>query len=189
MLNDIHRRLREATATDHQRLETRLAVHEQIASRAGRAALIARYWRFHGRAEAALAPWLSQLDGLDFEGRLRTPLIARDFADLGLDAPADAGEGAPVESRGEALGVLYVLEGSALGGRAIRRQLAARGADLIGLGFLDPYGGQTGERWRSFLDVLERETADAHAADAAVAGALAGFRQAEAELCEAGADV
>jgi heme oxygenase len=188
MTNDIHRRLREATAPEHQRLEARLAVHQRIASRAGRAALIARYWRFHGHAEAALAPWLSDLEGLDFEARLRTPLLARDFADLGLAPPAGAGAGDPVESRGEALGVLYVLEGSALGGRVIRRQLAARGADFVGLGFLDPYGGRTGERWRSFLDVLERETAEPEAAEAAVAGALAGFRQAEAALCETGAD-
>jgi hypothetical protein len=51
-----------------------------------------------------------------------------------------------------------------------------------GLSFLDPYGDQVGERWRSFLSVVE---AQASHAEAMVAGAVAGFRHAERRLCRA----
>jgi heme oxygenase len=189
MMHPIHQRLRAATAGDHERLETRLAVHERIGDRAARAALLARYWRFHASAEAALAPWLGGVDGLDFDARRRTPLLRRDFVDLGLAPPIGAAEGAAVGSLGAALGLMYVLEGSALGGRVIRRELAQRGQDFVGLGFLDPYGGETGARWCSFLEVLARETRQPAEAEAAVAGAQTGFRHAEAVLCEAPADV
>jgi heme oxygenase len=189
MTPDIHQRLRDATARDHERLEARLVVHERVGDRGARAELVARYWRFHARAEAALAPWLGELEGLDFEARRRTPLIRQDLADLGLAAPAEADGVRAVASRGEALGLMYVLEGSALGGRVIRRELARRGQDFVGLGFLDPYGSETGQRWRSFLEVLARETQEAQHAEAALDGARAGFRQAEEVLCEASANV
>jgi heme oxygenase len=189
MSNDIHQRLRAATAADHQRLEARLAVQERVADAAARAGLVVRYWRFHARAEAALAPWLGGMQGLDFEARLRTPLLRRDLADLGLEPPDDGDEGPAVESLGAALGVMYVLEGSALGGRVIRRELAQRGQDFVGLGFLDPYGPETGRRWRSFLEVLAREAREMGQARAVVGGARAGFRHAEQVLCEGRSDV
>jgi len=52
-----------------------------------------------------------------------------------------------------------------------------------GLGFLDPYGERTGERWRAFLDVLADAAHDPQTQEAAIAGALAGFRHAELRLC------
>ena len=111
--------------------------------------------------------------------------IRRIISDEGGSAapqPAAAPEAPPpVGSLGEALGLLYVLEGSTLGGKVIRRQVEASGGDMAGLTFLDPYGAQAGERWRSFLAVLDR--AAGAEPEGAVAGARAGFRHAELRLC------
>ena len=178
MSSDVHVRLREATRSAHEGLERRLAILERIATPAGRRELLVRFWRLHAEAEAALAPWLAPVAGLEFEGRRRTAVLRRDLAALGV-APPPLGAGPRVASLGEALGLMYVLEGSTLGGKVIRREVAAAGGDFAGLAFLDPYGPAAGQRWRSFLAVLAGA-----APDEAVAGARAGFRHAELRLCE-----
>ena len=91
--------------------------------------------------------------------------------------------GVLIASRAEALGFRYVIEGTALGGRVILRELASHGIDTTELGFLDPHGARTGEVWRRFCGVLERELASAPGAlDAAVTGAEKGFAYARACL-------
>jgi heme oxygenase len=184
MISDTHRRLRAATHPCHQRLEDRIDILQRVRTLAGRRTLAQRFHALHTEAEAALAPWLSHVEGLEFEGRRRSPLLARDLEALG--APPAAGPKDPIRVTGvaEALGRLYVLEGSTLGGRVIRREVAAAGGDMDGLSFLDPYGERTGERWRAFLEVVAAETD----VEALVAGAVAGFAHAETRLCDEAAD-
>lgn len=178
MISDAHLRLRAATHEDHQRLEARIDILGRIETRAGRRRLVEGFSGLHADAEAALSPWLAALPGLDFDARRRSAHLTRDLAAVGGAAPPP--EPIAVGGLGEALGLMYVLEGSSLGGRVIRRQVIARGEDMTGLSFLDPYGEAVGERWRSFLAVL-----GAHADDteAMVAGAQGGFRHAEDRLC------
>jgi heme oxygenase len=181
MISDAHCRLRAATQDHHQRLEEQVDILGRIATPEGRRDLVEGFSGLHADAEAALAPWLADLPGLDFQARRRSAHLARDLAVVGGAAPTAR----PIAVRGvaEALGLMYVLEGSTLGGRVIRKQVAARGGDMAGLSFLDPYGERVGERWRSFLSVL----GDEPDTDALVAGALAGFRHAEDRLCTAAA--
>jgi heme oxygenase len=83
----------------------------------------------------------------------------------------------------EALGMLYVLEGSTLGGHVILRTLRNAGVDCAPLAFLDPYGPDTGRRWRDFLIVLEQETGSEMRRDAACKGAVLAFEHALEVLC------
>ena len=172
-------RLRAATRDMHERLDRRMDAIERLADPVLREELLARYAAFHLPADAALAPHLDSVAGLDFGERSRAPLLT-DANDDGHPCFPRPG------SRGEALGMLYVLEGSTLGGRFILRELTRRGVDDPRLSFLDPYGAETGRRWRGFLDVLERETADdPGSVDAAEVGAVRGFAHAERILCGA----
>lgn len=147
-----------------------------------RRTLVQGFWRLHRDIEDATAPWLAELPGLDFEARRRTRLLRADLDALGAAPDDEPGDPLPVGSVAEALGVLYVAEGSTLGAQVIRREVAARNGDFTGLAFLDPYGERTGERWRGFLAVLDRMTGRDQEAEASVAGALAGFRHAELRL-------
>jgi heme oxygenase len=175
--------LRLATTQHHQQLEDDLNVVERLSSPADRRAIVLRYYQMHAAADAVLGVWLGDMADLDYTSRRRTPLLLSDLRDLGLSVPPLRDASAlMVASRAEALGALYVLEGSTLGGRVIRKALAARGHDHAGLGFLDPYGDRTGERWKSFISVLEREGADD--LDGVALGGLAGFAQARACLVE-----
>ncbi|MEW5687456.1 MAG: biliverdin-producing heme oxygenase [Pseudomonadota bacterium] len=182
----MHARLREATRAQHEALERRSNVLGRIAAPEARRALVQGFHRLHASLEPGLARWLEPVDGLDFAGRRRAPRLDQDLRALGGRSMPDADAPAPA-SRAEALGWLYVLEGSTLGGRVIRKQVTAGGGDMAGLGFLDPYGAEQGERWRGFLAVVEREARTDADVDAMVAGARAAFRYAEACLAENGA--
>lgn len=179
MLN-AHARLRTATAEAHQRVEQRARVVERLADPAQQAALTAAFYALHAEVEAAAAPWLGDHPGLDFEARRRTPLLRERLSALGVEAPT-VHESVTAASAAEAIGLLYVVEGATLGGKVIRKSLTARGAGAEGLEFLDPYGEATGAQWRSFLGVLDDLAADDP--DAALSGALKGFRLAEQQLC------
>jgi heme oxygenase len=180
MISDTHRRLRDATQPHHQRLESRIDILGRIGAPAARRALVARFHALHAAAEAGMAPFLTDVDGLDFEARRRAPRLARDLAALGGRPASQAEASIEVCGVAEALGLMYVLEGSTLGGRVIRKQVEGAGGDMRGLSFLDPYGPQVGERWRDFLGVLAAEPD----VDAMVAGAVAGFGHSERCLCE-----
>jgi heme oxygenase len=171
--------LRSATDELHRRIEEKSAIIPRLSDPARRRDVIRRYAALHIPADEALAPCLWDMAGLDFPLRSRTSLLAP-FAGKG-PLPAFP---RPM-SRAEALGMLYVLEGSTLGGRLILRTLADRGIADPNLAFLDPYGAQTGARWRGFLSVLTRETGDDPQITAqAIRGAQTAFRHAEGLLCE-----
>jgi heme oxygenase len=124
--------------------------------------------------------------GLQFERRRRLAGLAASLMRLGAAMPVNAPPPPRLPgSRSEALGLLYVLEGSTLGGRVILRQLASTGMDLDGLGFLDPYGSESGRMWRQFLELLEIHVSGSETGiEQAVIGARNGFEWAEACLCK-----
>ncbi len=172
--------LRAATAAAHRELDSGLNVIDRLSTVNGRKVMVPRYYRMHLSAEQAAWPWLEPIPELDLPERGRTAMLAADLDALEIASPQEGGEALELCSRAEALGVLYVLEGSTLGGRMIRKAIGARGSDLTGLSFLDPYGSRTGARWRDFLGVLEREAADDFGG--AVRGAVLGFNHAGACL-------
>lgn len=100
------------------------------------------------------------LDALDLESRRRSDCLSRDLRDFGLSAAAVSSlpRCAVPSPDGEAsaLGYLYVLEGSTLGGRVLLRSAGPRlGIDALRGGrFLAGHGDATGARWARFLAVL-----------------------------------
>jgi heme oxygenase len=85
-------------------------------------------------------------------------------ADLrALDAPFDARVAAApaVQSWAEALGTLYVIEGSTLGLQMVRKRLRHGHPALCGAGrFVAGYGDASAQHWRAFLTSLEALPAD-----------------------------
>jgi len=124
-----------------------------------RGPLIAGYYAFHRETAAALRPHLRDMTDLAFSSHVRvrqssgkTVLPWHGKSPVNPVFPA-------IGTKAEALGALYVLEGSTLGGRKILQALRSQGVSTDGLHFLDPYGKDAGVNWRRFLRVLERETA------------------------------
>ncbi|MHA3787066.1 biliverdin-producing heme oxygenase [Flavobacterium hauense] len=72
-----------------------------------------------------------------------------------------------------ALGIMYVIEGSSLGGRVILKNInAALGHDIEnGAAYFGGYGGQTGSYWKNFLGMLTEYETENNNADEIIAGA------------------
>lgn len=174
-------KLRAATADAHAALEADVDIFERARTPEGRLNLARAFHGLHAEVEGAAGPWLDEVADLDFSRRRRSPRIARDIEALG-GSSAPVADGA-AGSRGEALGLFYVAEGSSLGGRVVRDRLARDGVSLDGLGFLDPYGPETGDQWRRFIAVLAHEHQAGRAQEADIlSGGVRGFETARAWL-------
>lgn len=190
--------LRRHTAAAHERLEAALPLNDPALDRAGYAALLARFGRLYAASEHALLAWDGPLAGyaLDLGARRKAALVRGDLDALAAhagaapivrhdDAPAVS---VPCPTLGHAFGVLYVLEGSTLGGQVVLRQLTRTLGVTAASGgaFFASYGPQVGPMWRQFCVALERFAADApHERDAVLAAADATFATFERELLRA----
>ena len=152
--------LRSATDAAHQRLHAIPAFHalaEGHITRSGYAALLRRKLGFHAALEARLSevPALEAY-GIELAARRRTHLLRADLVWLGAHVESPPAPLPPFAGPEEALGGLYVAEGSTLGGRHLARALDALlppGPD--GRRFLLGHGDQHGEMWRACCAAIE----------------------------------
>jgi heme oxygenase len=150
--------LRSMTAVSHQRVEDSLDLTDPALTVQRLGTVVVRLGAFFGAAQAGLDTWAQtcQRDAaaLQWPVRRRLDRFGADAAVLGV-TPTELRPPAPalpvVSGTAQALGRLYVLEGSTLGGRVINRAFARRtpGDPLVGvrLSGLDPYGEATGAMW------------------------------------------
>ena len=182
---DVLQAMRRATASDHERVEQILDLMSPALDRARLVDVLTRMHGFWQAAEAGLDTWAARepadAAALDWPRRRRSALFASDVDALG-GAPADDVPALPdLPDTDAALGRLYVLEGSTLGGTFIDRHLAALpalAADRVRA--FSPYGSDTGAMWAAFRR-FTRERARDH--DRVVASAGETFRVL-ADWCE-----
>ncbi|MBX3619626.1 MAG: biliverdin-producing heme oxygenase [Rhizobacter sp.] len=164
--------LRARTRAEHAQIEALLRLTEPM-SLARYAGIVGGFHEFllrwEPRLAAALPPHLR--DWCD--ARRRSAFAADDLQHLHRRTPAATAEAAhaAVESLGlsdtaSALGSMYVIEGSALGGQVIEPLLhrhlgptAERGAR-----YFHGHGEATGAMWRDFRSVIARELGSSDAA-------------------------
>jgi heme oxygenase len=151
-------RLREATRALHEETEDVAAVVQ--GGRDRYVWFVARQYGFLAPLEPRLAaaPGI-EAAGLDLERRRRAHLLAADLLHLGVHpGRLPRCEALPrVDSAARALGALYVLEGSTLGGVFL---LAYLGRTLgitasAGASGLAPYGHALREMWVAYADALD----------------------------------
>lgn len=162
--------LRTRTRELHERVERAMDLPSRLVSQTAYVALLARLHAFYLPLEALLQAVSGCAEiGLELAPRWKTPLLRKDLAALGRQRPpesAEVGTGGPVlpkiDGLPRALGCLYVLEGATLGGRVIRREVAARLglAEADGAAFFCGYGERTGAMWSAFCGSLEGWAAD-----------------------------
>ena len=153
--------LRQQTRDLHERAETAAGLAGPLDSPRALARLLRRWLSVTRPAEAALAPWRSALRdelGLDLAPRLRTSLLLDDLRALGEPATVDDAPVPPLDSLPRAIGALYVLEGSTLGGQLVARDLRERLDIALGNGgsFFAARGERTGPMWRDFKAAVEQ---------------------------------
>ncbi|MBP0444459.1 biliverdin-producing heme oxygenase [Roseomonas sp. SSH11] len=153
----IRDRLRAGTRIDHDRLEDGLRLADPGLTLERYREVLARFYGFWAGWEPRVAAELS--DETFLAPRRRLHLLRDDLHTLGLEARSLPACPPPaLHGRAEAMGSLYVMEGSTLGGRVILKALDRLG--LPGEGgrsYFAGYGDATGAMWRAFLQRLEAE--------------------------------
>jgi len=127
--------------------------------------MVARFHVLHSAVEAGIAPWRAAFAELGYEPDQRAPLIEQGLKALGEHQP-EAAAVTPPATFGEAIGWVYVAEGSMLGGRVMQRGMIRDDIPLTGLDFLDPHGDETGSRWRAFMSAMDSACVSGRAARA-----------------------
>ena len=172
--------LRAATTQSHEDLEahplSRLIAGEAIGT-AGYVQYLQAMQGVVENMEGVIYPVLAHMMP-DLKQRRKLPWITADLAALGgLPNPMPEAHIAREDmSADELLGMLYVLEGSALGGRVILKglppEIVSRGAR-----YFEGYGKETGPMWKSFLAALTAQGEESpQRAAAMIAGAEEAFR-------------
>lgn len=172
--------LRETTGPAHRQLDDRVAAADPFGDRGRYLGFLRMQHAFHRR----LSPLYRRPDlGAHLPGlaaRDRLPAIAADLADLGGETPASPAADASV-SMPEALGWLYVAEGSTLGAAVLLRRAEALG---LGAGFgarhLAPAPEGVARHWADFAAALDAVPLDGAGRQEAVIGAVAAFDTAAA---------
>jgi len=180
--------LKTQTVDCHVALEKSMNVFQRVRSEGDYRGLMREFYTLYEPLEAHLAQaadW--ELRGWDFEGRRKTGWLREDLQALGVSDAEIAGwpraSALPsFDGFGAAVGGLYVLEGSTLGGQMIARELLEPMGITTERGgkFFRAYGEETGRRWREFGQWVETQAAQTPIEDAAVRGAretFGGFAQ------------
>lgn len=176
------KRLRQETAESHQNLENnRLskAILTPSVSIADYQAYLAALFGVTVACEDQIFPSISHII-TDLRDRYKSRLIIDDLLATGFsEAEIDA---LPVyrfefSSVAEALGIMYVLEGSTLGGKILYRHVH----EVLGLtpengaSYFWGYGAQTGNLWKSFISSLTQFVDEHDERDAVIASAKKTF--------------
>lgn len=152
------KRLKAATGAVHERLDQRIMAAAPFASRENYGRFLAVQHAFHSDmaplyADPGLAGFIS-----DLAARQRLGAIAADLGDLGLPAPSAAPRSAAPDPANlpEALGWLYVAEGSNLGAAFLFKAAAALGLDgEFGARHLAGHPEGRAQHWRAFTSALD----------------------------------
>lgn len=154
--------LRGRTRDAHVAAETGFDLDARLVDRDAYGRLLAILRGFYGPLEQALQDvtgWRDLDPPVDVAARRRVHLLEGDLARLSPPSVPARTPTAPepvLDGLADALGCLYVLEGSRLGGRVVARTARLRlGADLPVAFFAGPRDGDPKADWRALLATLD----------------------------------
>ncbi len=174
------KRLKAATRKAHEVLDGFIMSSKPFESRENFGKFVQTQYLFHRDLDAFFSN--ETLDKLlpDLKGRRRLGFIEQDLADLALETPAvSAPRFAPEDADfdlAEALGWLYVVEGSNLGAAFLLKDAAKLGlGESFGARHLAGAPEGRGLHWRTFTAALDEIELTAEEERRTVAGAEAAF--------------
>ncbi|MDB6138888.1 MAG: hypothetical protein JWO94_1960 [Verrucomicrobiaceae bacterium] len=184
-------RLRTETSAIHRQMEDRINMEKRLCSSADYLNLLELFWGLYVALEPRLAALIQgQAWPLEWESREKLRLLEKDLHAMGLAHARIAGlpvcdQLPSLATPGRVLGVLYVLEGSTLGGQQISKMIQQK----LGLGssdgaaFFNGYGAETGAMWKKFGVVLTAGASEVSIEDEIIAAAKETFETFENWLC------
>jgi heme oxygenase len=122
--------------------------------------------------ERDIQPKLAHIVG-DIADRQKYHLIAEDLEAMGVDVASVPEYKFDITGDAEALGAMYVLEGSTMGGMVINKHVST--ALNIQSKYFAAYGSDTAKMWRAFIEVLTTYAVDNKAEDTIIQSAINTF--------------
>lgn len=179
-------RLRTATAEAHARLDDIVDTAGFFRDRDRYAVYLHATLHARNPIEAALGRATVEAPPAGWPHRVIGPALRADIRDVtGFEPPADVVEATLAHTPAQTMGVLYVLEGSALGARVLSKRAAA-------LGMGPEYGArhlaqQISEpaAWPAFLSALEAAILDPEQETACIRAATTAFARFESAYRDA----
>lgn len=171
-------RLNQVTHAPHTELDALVKSHKPFDSRESFARFVVAQYLFQSELQAlyndpqliAIVPDLAQ--------RCRAEQARRDLADLDTDVPAPLPGALQGPSLGQALGWIFVSEGSKLGAAFLIKRAVALGlSDSFGARHLGEPAGGRAEGWKQFTRILDNLALSAEEDAAAERGAVAAFER------------
>jgi heme oxygenase len=157
--------LREETKRAHADLEKHLLTHiRRVDTTTGYVQLLAMLYGYYQAVEERLQPFLAAAQFPDHERRLKAAHIIDDMQqfDNRVAMPRLCSHVPEINSYAKAIGALYVIEGSTLGGKIIAGMIAKQlntAEEKGGFSFFNCYGNDTHVMWNSFKQVVDQSFA------------------------------
>lgn len=151
--------LKERTKDAHMALEKIVVEHlKAIQTREDYTRLLKYFYAFFQEVEKAIAPFVTSEVVPDYSERRNASHLKADIEALGGDVRKDMPQAAvpSITNKYQALGALYVMEGSVLGGRTIVKMLGKSNIST-GISFFSGYGENTPVLWGRFIELLNQQ--------------------------------
>ncbi|TDQ09784.1 biliverdin-producing heme oxygenase [Pedobacter metabolipauper] len=150
--------IKEATKAAHQGLEKKVVLKlKAIRSNADYADLLKHFYAYFNAVEKAIAPYITNELLPDHAERRNSEYLKEDIEELGASVSELPAVNVPeITNTLQALGAMYVMEGSIMGGPIIVQMLAKYGV-TTGVSFFSGYGEATGMMWGKFVAVMNNE--------------------------------
>ena len=155
-MNTLSAQLRERTREAHEQMEQTLDLLRPGFGREDYARIISRWYGFFAVWEPASFAIFPDPMAVYLDARRKLPMLRADLEGLGID-PSSLPRVVPTSldwtTPASALGTLYVVEGSTLGGQVIVKKVQER----LGLqsAYFASYGPETGRRWQETKRLLD----------------------------------
>ena len=149
-------RLNQITNEPHQKLDALVKAHKPFEEVANFARFVVAQYLFQSELKALYTdPALKEIVP-DLPERCRAEQAKADLADLNTEIPAPVAGAVNSPSKAEALGWIFVSEGSKLGAAFLIKRAVGLGlSDTFGARHLGEPAGGRAEGWKSFIKTLD----------------------------------
>ena len=149
-------RLNQITNEPHQKLDALVKAHKPFDDVASFARFVVAQYLFQSELKALYTdPALKEIVP-DLPERCRAEQAKADLADLNTEVPAPVAGAVNSPSKAEALGWIFVSEGSKLGAAFLIKRAVGLGlSDSFGARHLGEPAGGRAEGWKSFIRTLD----------------------------------
>jgi heme oxygenase len=150
--------IKEATKEAHLQLEKKVVQQlKAIRSNKDYADFLKHFYAYFSHVEKAIAPYITATVLPDYAQRRNSSYLKKDIEALGGDIHELPATTVPAISNTiQALGALYVMEGSIMGGSIIVKMLE-KGGVTEGVSFFSGYGEATGQMWGTFVGIMNAQ--------------------------------